>query len=445
MRGQAAKLLRAMAGHRFTRVGLIVLAVSVLQAAADEDTALKARSGDSASNSIGREVDFASEIYPIFEQRCVNCHGSEQQMGEFRLDSKSIALEGGVSGPSILPGHAARSPLVQRIAGIGELNPMPLVGERLSPEQIALVRAWIDQGALWSDGVGVGAESVTKHWAYRPPERRAPPLARHTEALRNPIDSFVMARLERNGLGFLPEASKETLIRRLSLDLRGLPPTLGEVDRFLADASPNAYEKLVERMLKSPHFGEHWAGYWLDLARYADTNGYESDEPRTMWAYRDWVIDAFNRNVPFDRFTTEQLAGDLLPDPAVDQIVATGFHRNTMLNNEAGSKDDEFYDAAVKDRVDTTATVWLGSTLGCAQCHDHKYDPFNQHEYYRMYAVFNNTADSAIKLSEELEVFKGDSDELRRREAEVQAAKTILDKANSEPGTRGLAPWRLRS
>ena len=416
-----------MAGHRFTRVGLIVLAVSVLQAAADEDTALKARSGDSASNSIGREVDFASEIYPIFEQRCVNCHGSEQQMGEFRLDSKSIALKGGVSGPSILPGHAERSPLVQRIAGIGELNPMPLVGDRLSPEQIVLVRAWIDQGAVWPDGVGVSTESVTKHWAYRPPERRAPPLVRHTEALRNPIDSFVLARLERNGLGFLPEAPKQTLIRRLSLDLRGLPPTLDEVDRFLADASPNAYEKLVERMLKSPHFGEHWAGYWLDLARYADTNGYESDEPRTMWAYRDWVIDAFNRNLPFDRFTTEQLAGDLLPDPAVDQIVATGFHRNTMLNNEAGSKDDEFYDAAVKDRVDTTATVWLGSTLGCAQCHDHKYDPFKQHEYYRMYAVFDNTADSAIKLSEELEVFKGDSDELRRREAEVQAAKTILD------------------
>ena len=250
---------------------------------------------------------------------------------------------------------------------------------------------------------------------------------RHTEALRNPIDSFVLARLEQNGVGFLPEAPQETLIRRLSLDLRGLPPTLDEVDRFLADSRPSAYEKLVEQMLKSPHFEEHWAGYWLDLARYADTNGYESDEPRTMWAYRGWVIDAFNRNLPFDRYTTEQLAGDLLPDPTVDQIVAAGFHRNTMLNNEAGSKNDEFYDAAVKDRVDTTATVWLGSTLGCAQCHNHKSDPFEQPEYCRMYAVFDNTADSAIKLSEELELFKGDSDELRRRESEVAAAQAILE------------------
>ena len=389
-------------------------------------------------------VDFETDIFPIFSQRCLSCHGPEQQMGEFRLDSKAIALEGGVSGPNILPGQGDKSPLLQRVAGTGDLNAMPMTGDRLTPQQIALVRAWIDQGAAWPAGVGSGVGQVTQHWAYQPPRRPKPPSVDRADTVRNPIDSFLLARLEKEGLSFSPEAQKATLIRRLSLDLRGLPPSIEEVDRFLADESPGAYAKLVNQMLKSPHFGEHWAGYWLDLARYADTNGYESDEPRTIWAYRDWVIDAFNRNLPFDQFTAEQLAGDLLPDATIDQIVATGFHRNTMLNNEAGSKNDEFYDAAVKDRVDTTATVWLGSTVGCAQCHDHKYDPFKQDEYYRLYAIFNNTADSAIKLSEELEVFKGDADELRRREAEVNAGKAILDAPTAEL-TEAQREWEART
>ena len=379
-----------------------------------------------------QSVDFEKDVFPIFSQRCLSCHGADQQMGEFRLDSKAIALEGGVSGPNILPGQADKSPLVQRVSGTGDLNAMPMTGDRLSPEQIALVKAWIDQGAAWPAGVGSGAGQVTQHWAYQPPTRPKPPSVDRADSVRNPIDSFLLARLEKEGLSFSPKARKETLIRRLSLDLRGLPPSIEEVDRFLADKSPGSYARLVDQMLKSPHFGEHWASYWLDLARYADTNGYESDEPRTIWAYRDWVIDAFNRNLPFDQFTAEQLAGDLLPDATIDQIVATGFHRNTMLNNEAGSKDDEFYDAAVKDRVDTTATVWLGSTVGCAQCHDHKYDPFKQDEYYRLYAIFNNTADSAIKVSEEMDVFKGDADELRRRKAEVDAVKAILDTPTAE-------------
>ena len=382
------------------------------------------------SNTSGEppsSVDFEAEVFPLFEQRCLACHGSEQQMGGFRLDSKVTALKGGVSGRDILPGNADGSPLFQRIAGIGDLNAMPMTGERLSPDEVALVKAWIDEGAQWPEGVGASAGRVTRHWAYRPPARPSPPIVRRADAVRNPIDSFLLARLEKEGLSFVSEAPRATLIRRLSLDLRGLPPALEEVEAFLADKSPDAYGKLVDRLLKSPHFGENWAGYWLDLARYADTNGYESDEPRTIWAYRDWVIDAFNRNMTFDRFTAEQLAGDLLENPTVDQTVATGFHRNTMLNNEAGSKDDEFYDAAVKDRVDTTTTVWLGSTVGCAQCHDHKYDPFTQDEYYRLYSIFNNTADSAIKLSEEMEVFKGDKDELRHREAEVKAAKEVVD------------------
>lgn len=390
------------------------------------------------------EIDFAAEIYPIFEQRCQACHGEAQQLGEFRLDSRAVALRGGVSGPNIVPGEASESTLFQRISGIGNLNAMPMTGEKLSPDDISLIESWINQGAPWPEGVGAASEQVAQHWAYQPPARHNPPAVRRPDTLRNPIDNFVLARLEQEGLSFSPEASRETLIRRVSLDLTGLPPTVDEVERFLEDKSPDAYGRLIDRTLKSPHFGEHWAGYWLDLARYADTNGYESDEPRTMWAYRDWVVDAFNRNLPFDRFTIEQLAGDLLPNATVDQLVATGFHRNTMLNNEAGSKNDEFYDAAVKDRVDTTATVWLGSTVGCAQCHDHKYDPFKQDEYYELYSIFNNTSDSAIKISEELDVFTGDDEELRFRTAEAEAAKAVLDTPTPELAAAQRA-WEQRT
>ncbi|MDE0100819.1 MAG: PSD1 and planctomycete cytochrome C domain-containing protein [Bryobacterales bacterium] len=395
-------------------------------------SATPALAQDTAGADQPQRVEFASEVYPILQQRCHACHGELQQMGEFRLDSKAAALAGGVSGKDIVPGNADASALYQRIAGIGELNPMPMTGDRLSEDEVALVKRWIDQGAGWPDGVGVEVQTVSRHWAYLPAVRPNPPSVRRNDQESSPIDSFILARLGEEGLSLNPEAPKEALARRVSLDLTGLPPSVEEVDRFRRDTRPDAYERLVDRTLKSPHFGEHWARHWLDLARYADTNGYESDEPRTIWAYRDWVIDAFNRNLPFDQFTIEQLAGDLLPDPTVDQLVATGFHRNTMVTNEAGSKDDEFYDAAVKDRIDTTATVWLGSTLGCAQCHDHKYDPFRQSEYYQLYSIFNNTADSAIKISEELEVFKGDSGELRRREAEVKAAKQVLDTATDE-------------
>ena len=399
---------------------------------------------DKAAQGPERTIDFASEIYPIFEQRCQGCHGGAQQLGEFRLDSRTVALQGGASGPNILPGKASESPLFQRIAGIGALNAMPMTGERLAPDDVGLVEAWINQGANWPEGVGVSSGQVAQHWAYQRPVRHTPPSVRRSDLVRNPIDNFVLDRLEKEGLSFSPEASRETLIRRVSLDLTGLPPTIAEVERFLEDESPDAYQRLIDRTLKSPHFGERWAGYWLDLARYADTNGYESDEPRTMWAYRDWVVDAFNRNLPFDRFTVEQLAGDLLPNATVDQVVATGFHRNTMLNNEAGSKNDEFYDAAVKDRVDTTATVWLGSTVGCAQCHDHKYDPFKQSEYYRLYAIFNNTADSAIKLSEELDVFTGDKEELHLRTAAAEAAKAVLDTPTPELAAAQRA-WEERT
>ena len=399
---------------------------------------------DTESQGAEAVISFESDIYPIFEQRCQACHGASQQLGEFRLDSKAVALRGGASGPNIVPGDADGSPLFQRVAGRGELNAMPMSGEKLSADDVALIEAWIDQGAAWPEGVGAVSDQVTGHWAYQSPLRHRPPAVRQPDGLRNPIDNFVLARLEQEGLAFAPEASKETLIRRISIDLTGLPPTIDDVERFLEDTRPDAYARLIDRTLKSPHYGEQWAGYWLDLARYADTNGYESDEPRTIWAYRDWVIDAFNRNLPFDRFTIEQLAGDMLPNATVDQTVATGFHRNTMLNNEAGSKNDEFYDAAVKDRVDTTATVWLGSTVGCAQCHDHKYDPFKQREYYRLYAIFNNTADSAISISEEMDVFTGDKQALDLLTAQLEAAQAVLDTPTPELAAAQRA-WEART
>jgi len=406
--------------------GLHLAAEEPVKKAATAQNREATRNG-AATSSTKPKVDFTTEVFPLLRQRCFRCHGPEQQMGEYRLDTKQLALTGGLSAPNIVPGKPADSPLFQRVSAIGKLNAMPMVGERLNPSELALIRSWIEQGAEWPDQVGVKATTVEKHWAYVKPLRPDPPHVKDSALVRNPIDNFVVARLTKEDLTLTPEASRETLVRRLSLDLRGLPPTIKEIDQFLADSSPKAYEMLVDRMLASSSFGEHWAQHWLDLARYADTNGYESDEPRTMWAYRDWVIDAFNRNLRFDQFTIEQLAGDLLPNATQDQIIATGFHRNTMINNEAGAKDDEFRDAAIKDRVDTTATVWLGTTLGCAQCHDHKYDPFKQSEYYQFYGFFNNTTESAIKVSDELEVFKGDRKELRRRQAQIADLSKILN------------------
>jgi mono/diheme cytochrome c family protein len=415
---------RSHSGIRFRAIAILTL-LAVVATSSAQDTALE------SIPAITRPVDFAKEVFPVFEKSCQGCHGEAQQMGELRLDTKTIAMRGGAGGPAVIPGHGSASPLLKRIAHVEGVNPMPMGGEKLTNNEIALIRAWIDQGAVWPDGVGRTEAKVERHWAYIRPEGPVPPQAGAGWA-RNAIDRFVSAKLEGKGLKPNPEASRETLVRRLSLDLTGVPPTEDQVDSFLADQGPGAYERLVDRLLESPRYGEHWASSWLDLARYADTNGYESDEPRTIWLYRDWVINAFNRNLGFDQFTIEQLAGDLLPDPTEGQKIATGFHRNTLITNEAGSKDDEFYDAAVKDRVDTTATVWLASTIGCAQCHDHKFDPFTQREYYSFYAIFNNTTDSAIKLSDELDVFRGDTEELARREAALVRFDEFLNTSTPE-------------
>ncbi len=371
------------------------------------------------SPSPQKQVDFEKDVFPIFSRSCVPCHGARMQQGQLRLDAKKVVLTGGQSGAAVVPGKSADSLLYQRVALLKGHTQMPPFGPKLPEEQLAVIRAWIDQGAVWPDGVGADVAAVKKHWSYVKPVRPPLPEVRDGKWPSNAIDRFILARLEKEGMPPAAEAPRHALVRRLSFDLRGLPPTLDEVDAFEKDKSPDAYEKLVDRMLASPHYGERWAQFWLDLARYADTNGYESDEPRTMWAWRDWVIESFNRNLPFDRFTIEQLAGDLIDSPTDEQIVATGFHRNTLVNSEAGAKDDEYRDAAVKDRVDTTGTVWLGSTIACAQCHNHKYDPFTQKDYYSLYAFFNNTSESSIEITETKKVFRGDEAERTRREAAV--------------------------
>ncbi|MBO0719614.1 MAG: DUF1549 domain-containing protein [Blastocatellia bacterium] len=337
------------------------------------------------------QIDFKREIEPIFAQNCYQCHSARRSLGQLRLDVKNLAMKGGLSGPIIMPGDSKASRLLQRILGEGGEAQMPMGREPLKPEQIEAIRKWIDQGASWpEDAQTVEKTEMHRHWAYVKPQRPAVPHVKNQSWIRNPIDAFIMARLEKEGLQPAPEADKATLLRRVYLDLTGLPPSVDEVDKFLADKATDAYEKVVDRLLASPAYGERWARPWLDLARYADSNGYEADHPRVMWKYRDWVIDAFNRDLPFDRFTIEQLAGDMLPNATTEQRIATGFHRNTMVNMEGGIDPEENRFENLVDRVNTTATVWLGSTLGCAQCHNHKYDPFTQKEYYQMMAVFDN-------------------------------------------------------
>lgn len=337
------------------------------------------------------KVDFSKEVFPIFEAKCLGCHGEKKQAAQLRLDSKTVVEKGGLSGKAIAPGKAGESLLFQRINGVGGKPHMPFKGDKLPQAEIDRIRDWINQGAEWPEGVGTAQASINKHWAYVKPERPALPSVKNREWIKNPIDTFILARLEKEGLAPSPEASKETLIRRVSLDLTGLPPTPKEVREFVADTSPDAYERLVDRLLESPHYGERWGKQWLDLARYADSNGYEKDARRTMWPYRDWVINALNKNQPFDRFVVEQMAGDLLPNPSRDQLIATGYHRNSMINEEGGVDQEEYRINAVLDRTNNTGTVFLGSTVACAQCHNHKYDPITQKNYYQLVAFFNNT------------------------------------------------------
>jgi hypothetical protein len=337
------------------------------------------------------KIDFARQVQPLLASRCLMCHGAQQQMAGVRLDSREAALKGGLNGAVLQPGSSAASKLYRIVSGQVDKKIMPPAGPRLSSAELATLRDWIDQGLEWPSSVKMAATGArSRHWAFQKIARPAPPAVRNAAWPRNEVDRFILARLEREGVAPSPEAGRATLIRRLSLDLTGLPPTPREIDEFLSDRRPDAYERAVDRLLDSPHYGEKWARYWLDLARYADSDGYEKDLQRPWaWRWRQWVIEAFNRDMPFDQFTAWQLAGDLLPDRSLETLVATGFNRNTLTNREGGTDPEEFRDEQVRDRTATLGTVWLGLSLGCAQCHDHKYDPVSQKEFYQISAFFN--------------------------------------------------------
>jgi len=345
------------------------------------------------------KIDFSRDVQPIFESRCQVCHGTQQQMGGLRLDSGEAVLKGASDGPVIQPGKSAGSRLIDRVTSSKKGFGMPPIGEPLSPEQIAKIRAWIDQGAQipLSASPATAANPKSKHWAFQPITRPALPDVRDRAWVRNPIDRFIAAHLEAERYTPSSEADRVTLIRRVSLDLIGLPPSPAEVAEFVNDNRPDAYERVVDRLLASPHYGERWARYWLDLARYGDSDGYERDPARPhAWRYRQWVIEALNRDMPFDEFTIEQLAGDLLPGSAVEPKVATGFQRNTFTNREAGVDRAEDRFEQLINRTNTVGTVWLGLTVGCAQCHNHKFDPISQREFYSMMAFWTPVEEQDI-------------------------------------------------
>ncbi len=371
------------------------------------------------------DVAFNRDIRPILSDKCFHCHGADAgpRKIKLRLDSEAAAkadLGGGRR--AIVPGNAENSELVRRISAANPAVRMPpsYSGLKLSDKEIDLLRTWVAQGAQWQ-----------MHWSFLPPVRPAVAPVSLKSWPRNPIDNFVLARLEREGLHPSREADRATLIRRVSLDLTGLPPSPAEVEEFERDPSPDAYEKIVDRLLASPRYGEKMAIRWLDAARYADTNGYQTDAERQMWRWRDWVIDAFNSNMPFDRFTVEQIAGDLLPNATLDQKIATGFNRNHRGNSEGGIVPEEYLVEYSVDRVETMSTVFLGLTLGCARCHNHKYDPFTQREFYQVLAYFNNIPELGryLKFGNTPPYIKAPTQEQKNKLSTLDAALATAERA----------------
>ncbi len=371
------------------------------------------------------------DIRPILAENCFACHGPDAgaRKSGLRLDQRDAAVKKG----AIVPGNLDKSELIHRIYWDepAKVMPPPRTMKTLTDKQKDLLKRWVAAGAEYQP-----------HWANIPPVRSEPPAVKDDKWVRNPIDRFLLARLEREGLVPSPEADRETLIRRASLDLTGLPPTPAEVDAFVADKSQDAYEKLVDRLLAEDAFGEHWARTWLDLARYGDSAGYANDPPRTIWLFRDYVIRSFNQNKPFDQFTIEQLAGDLLPNPTDEQLIATAFHRNTMTNSEGGTSAEEFRNAAIIDRVNTTMTVWMGTSIACCQCHDHKYDPLTNKEYFQLFAIFNNTADA--NRGDESPLLNVFTDEQKAKKAKLEADVAAVEakfKERAPALAAGQAAW----
>ncbi len=381
-------------------------------------------------------VDFDLNVKPILAAHCFDCHGEDAQESGLRLDRTDTRALGGNSGAAILPGKSADSPLLIAIRGGNERVPkMPPDGPMLSAKEIDLLVRWIDAGAVAPADAEQLASRQSDHWSFQPLSAVSPPQVSNSEYVRNPIDAFVLARLEAEGLTPATEADRATLIRRVTLDLTGLPPAVEEVDAYLNDPREDAYEIVVDRLLASPHYGERWGRQWLDVARYADSNGYTIDGARSIWKYRDWVIEAFNRDLPFDQFAIEQLAGDLLPGATIAQKIATGFHRNTMVNEEGGTDKEQFRVEAVVDRVSTTGVAFMGLTLGCARCHDHKFDPISQREFYQIFAVFNGADEPTLPVPTQQQ-----SKELPAIDAEIKQSLERLAMVDANIGTR-QAEW----
>jgi cytochrome c553 len=389
-----------------------------------------------SGRAVAAAPDYLRDVKPVLAEHCYRCHGASQQKNGLRLDTAVSALKGGEHGAALKPGRSAESLLIQAMKGSHDSLPqMPYKKAPVSDAQIAVLARWIDAGAK-----APADEEPQKdiHWAFLAPSRPpVPKIAGRPSSTSNPIDAFIRQQLAKEGIKPSPEAGRVTLIRRLSLDLIGLPPTLAEVNAFVTDRSPGAYEKVVERLLASPHYGERWGRHWLDVARYADSNGYSIDAPRSIWKYRDWVIQAVNDDMPFDQFVTWQLAGDLidtnsLPPRAscLDPLIATGFHRNTQINQEGGIDPEQFRVESVMDRVNTTATAFLGLTLACAQCHDHKFDPFTQRDYYQFYAFFNNTIEDGHgkDAPEGVLEIPGENEAADNARQELEEAEANLDR-----------------
>ena len=411
-------MLFAVRSSAVRLVGLLILATLSLANAAQAE-----------------EIDFGRDIRPILSNACFRCHGPSEDTREadLRLDSRAGLLDESV----VVPGDLSASELIERITTDDpELQMPPAGSERiLSEEEIELLKQWVEQGAPYE-----------LHWSFVPRRRSGPPAVATESWIRNPIDQFILARLDTEGLSPSPEADRATLIRRLTLDLNGLPPTPEEVDAFLYDNREDAYERLVDRLLATPHYGEQMALAWLDASRYADTHGYHVDSHRDMWMWRDWVIEAFNGNMPFDQFATEQLAGDMLPEPTISQQIATGFNRNHGINFEGGAFAEEFRVEYVVDRVHTTSTVFMGLTMKCARCHDHKFDPISQRDYYKFFALFNsvpeNGIDGAFGNAKPMVEFPSDEQRTQRDDinAEMEEMLRLIEQRRKDSAD-DLAKW----
>lgn len=394
--------------------------------------------GKPAAGQPTKAVDFVRQVAPILQQRCLNCHGTSKAEGGLRLHDAAATKRGGDSGPVLVPGKSDQSELLRRLKTADVQERMPLKLKPLTQQEVGLVASWIDQGADWPANYTITpvekarAQQAARHWAFQPLQQPAIPGPAGQSTTNHAIDRFVQARLHQEKVHPSPAADRVTLIRRVTLDLLGLPPTPEEVNDFLQDRRPDAYQRLVDRLLASPHYGERWARPWMDLCHYADTDGYLTDQQRPVaWRYRDWLVQALNQNMPFDQFTIEQLAGDLLPKATTTQKLATGFLRQTLSNREGGAEPEEFRVKQVVDRTEMVGTSWLGLTVGCARCHDHKYDPISQQEFYQLYACFNNADEINIDapLPREAAAWRASRDEYQQRR------RALIDPQRAELGT----------